>query len=98
MSSERRSWIRRRRRSKKRATLARTSWATCADPTPTCAAVLYSTPCCEGSDTMLSPASLRLTAARHALHLASGEELIRCADALLERGVYTYSLGKLWSA
>jgi hypothetical protein len=47
---------------------------------------------------MLSPASLRFTAARYALGLASGEDLIRCADALLDRGVYTYSLGELWSA
>jgi hypothetical protein len=43
----------------------------------------------------MSLPSLRLAAARYALQLATAEELIDTADALLTRGVYTYSLGRL---
>src|SRR4051812_2719820 len=47
---------------------------------------------------MLSAGSLRLTAAQYALGLVGGEELIECAGTLLDRGIYTYSLGELWTA
>jgi hypothetical protein len=43
----------------------------------------------------MSPPSLRLAAARHALWLASAEELIETADALLTCGVYSHALGEL---
>jgi hypothetical protein len=43
----------------------------------------------------MSSPSLRLLAARHALWLASSDELIQGADAVLNRGIYSYSLGEL---
>jgi hypothetical protein len=43
----------------------------------------------------MSLPSLRLAAARHALHLATPEELIAVADVLLTHGVYSYGLGEL---
>jgi hypothetical protein len=46
----------------------------------------------------MSPPSLRLTAARHALGLTTAEDLIETADALLTCGVYSYALGELGTA
>jgi hypothetical protein len=41
--------------------------------------------------------NLSLAAARFALDLASSEELVKLADDLLASGVYSYSLGELYS-
>jgi hypothetical protein len=45
---------------------------------------------------MLAP-NLSLAAARFALDLASSEELVKLADDLLTSGVYSHSLGELYS-
>lgn len=43
------------------------------------------------------PQLLQYEAARHVLGLATGDELVRCADSLLNAGVYTQSLGDLFT-
>jgi hypothetical protein len=45
----------------------------------------------------MMPLLLQLTTARYALELADPQELVDCADELLTQGIYTYSLGELYS-
>jgi hypothetical protein len=45
----------------------------------------------------MSSPNLPLAAARFALNLAGSEELVRLADDLLTSGVYSHSLGELYS-